>query len=88
MTQHEYTTIWWEGSITAHDSRGATTGPAITTEVQDRFNQFGAEGWQLLGIAAAPLVTGWTSPRGGTAITGYTDKVHYLAAFQRERESE
>jgi hypothetical protein len=84
MTRDEYTTIWWEGSVTTPTTRGAAmTGPAITTEVQDRFNQVGADGWQLVGITAAPLVTAWTSPRGGTGITGYTDKVHYLAAFRR-----
>ena len=84
MTRYEHTTIWWEGSITTPNARGASsTGPAITTEVQDRFNHLGADGWQLVGITAAPLITGWTSPRGGSAVTGYADKVHYLAAFRR-----
>lgn len=71
------------GSWTGTPVYPAPTGPAITTDVQDRFNQLGGDGWQLVGITAAPLVTAWTSPRGGTAVTGYTDKVHFLAAFRR-----
>ena len=60
-----------------------TTSAPIGDDVQARFNQVAVEGWQLVGITAAPLVTGWISHREGTGATGFGDKVHYLATFQR-----
>lgn len=84
MTRYEYATIWWEGSVTTVTGASPThTTPPISSEVEERFNHLGADAWELVGVTAAPLVTGWTSPRGGTAVTGFCDKVHYLATFKR-----
>ena len=49
----------------------------------DKINVLAAEGWEIGSIIAAPLTTGWISPRGGTAAAGFTDKVHYLAILRR-----
>ena len=84
MTQWEYTYLWWEGSATstASGQLGHTT-PPIGEEVMDKLNDLGADRWEIDHIAAAPLTTGWISPRGGTAAAGFTDKVHYLAMLRR-----
>jgi len=83
MNRWEYTYLWWEGSTTstANGHLGQTT-PPIGEEVMDKLNALGVEGWQINEITAAPLTTGWISPRGGTA-AGFTDKVHYLATLRR-----
>lgn len=49
----------------------------------DNLNALGAEGWEIGEITAAPLTTGWISPRGGTAAAGFTEKVHYVAMLCR-----
>ena len=84
MNRWEYTYLWWEASTTSttNGQLGATT-PPIGEEVIDKLNTLGAEGWEIDHITAAPLTTGWISPRGGTAAAGYTDKVHYLAMLRR-----
>ena len=50
----------------------------------DKINTPGAEGWEIDEVTAAPLTTGWISPRGGTAAAGFTDKVRYLAMLRRQ----
>lgn len=81
---YEYTTIWWIGSTThLLKATPVETHPPITPAVEQKLNDLGAQGWELVGITAAPLTTGWISPRGGPSITGFTDKVHYLASFKR-----
>ena len=88
MNRWEYTFLWWEGSATstANGQLGQTT-PPIGEEVMDKLNSLGADGWEIGHIAAAPLTTGWMSPRGGTAAAGFTDKVHYMAMLRRRSES-
>lgn len=87
MKRWEYTYVWWEGSATstANGQLGQTT-PPIGEEVMDKLNALGAEGWEIDEVTAAPLTTGWVSPRGGTAAAGFTDKVHYLAMLRRPIE--
>ena len=84
MKTWEYTYIWWTGSVTsAATGRLGETTPPIGDEVLDKLNTLGADGWEIDHITAAPLTTGWVSPRGGTAAAGFTDKVHYLAFLRR-----
>lgn len=87
MTAWEYTYLWWTGSTT-RTNRGelADTAPPMGNEVLDQLNALGAEGWEVHQLTAAPLATGWISPRGGTAAAGFTDKVHYLAILRRPRD--
>jgi hypothetical protein len=86
VTRWEYTYLWWEGSTTRTASgQLGPTAPPIGEEVIDKLNALGAEGWAIDQITAAPLTTGWISPRGGTAAAGFTDKVHYLAVLKRNR---
>jgi len=81
---YEYTTFWWTGSTThLKNAIPAVTTPPITENVQSRVNLLGSEGWELIGITAAPLTTGWLSPAGRPGIAGFTDKVHYIATFKR-----
>ena len=84
MNRWEYTYLWWEGSATstASGQLGQTT-PPIGEDVMDKINALGAEGWEIGEITAAPLTTGWISPRGGTAAAGFTDKVHYVVMLCR-----
>ncbi len=49
----------------------------------DKINAFGTEGWEIDHIAAAPLTTGWISPRGGTAAAGFTDELRYFTICRR-----
>ena len=84
MTTWEYTYIWWTASTTsAANGHLSDTTPPIGHEILDKLNTLGAEGWEIDHITAAPLTTGWISPRGGTAAAGFTDKVHYLAFLRR-----
>ena len=84
MNRWEYTYLWWEGSATSTaNGQLGQTNPPIGEEVMDKLNALGAEGWEIDHITAAPLTTGWISPRGGTAAAGFTDKVHYLAVLRR-----
>ncbi len=84
MNRWEYTYLWWEGSATstANGQFGETT-PPIGEGVMDELNALAAEGWAIDQITAAPLTTGWISPRGGPTAAGFTDKVHYLAMLRR-----
>jgi hypothetical protein len=87
VTRWEYTCIWWEGSITSTaNGQLGHTAPPIGEEVMGKLNALGAEGWAIDHITAAPLTTGWISPRGGTAAAGFTDKVHYMALLRRAAE--
>lgn len=84
MTRHQYTTLWWEGSATTLN--GATpihTDPPVGPDIDEAFTRLGADGWELVTVTAAPLTTGWISPAGHTAVTGFTDRVHYLAVFRK-----
>ena len=84
MTVWEYTYVWWEGSATdTARSHIRDTSPPIGDEVLDRLNGLGADSWEVGSITAAPLTTGWISPRGGSAAAGFTDEVHYLALLHR-----
>jgi hypothetical protein len=84
---YEYTYLWWEGSTTNPELSGPTT-PPISEDVIDKINSLAAEGWELDQITAAPLITGWISPRGRSGIAGLTDRVHYLATLKRARSQE
>lgn len=87
MTRREYTYLWWEGSTTSMaNGQLGHTAPPIGEEVMDKLNALGSEGWEIDHIAAAPLATGWISPRGGTAAASFTDKVHYVAMLHRQVE--
>ncbi|MGH8946275.1 MAG: hypothetical protein ACRDVL_09000 [Acidimicrobiia bacterium] len=86
MNTWEYTYLWWTGSTTSGiKGRLDETTPPIGEEVIDKLNALAAEGWEIDHITAAPLTTGWVSPRGGTAAAGFTDKVHYLALLRRNK---
>lgn len=66
MTRWEYTHLWWEGSTTSTaNGQLGHTAPPIGEEVMDKLNALGAEGWAIDQITAAPLTTGWISPRRG-----------------------
>lgn len=71
MKRWEYTYVSWEGSATttANGQLGQTT-PPIGDEVMDEVNALAAEGWEIDEVTAAPLTSGWISPRGGTAAAG------------------
>jgi hypothetical protein len=86
MSTHEYTYLWWEGSITGPAGTDHTT-PPIGEEVIDKINSLAADGWEVDQITAAPLTTGWISPGGRFGIASITDKVHYLAILRRPRKS-
>lgn len=83
MTQWEYTYLWWETPTGVTGSAPAAGGHPITEEILDKLNDLGSEGWEITHITAAPLNTGWTSPRGHLGAIGITDKVHYLTILKR-----
>ncbi len=86
MTKWEYTTIWWTGSRRDIGTTGQEVPPAgepIGSEQLTQLNAYGAEGWELVGITAAPLIGGWFSPARQLGTAGITDAVHYLATLKR-----
>jgi hypothetical protein len=47
-------------------------------QVADKLNAQRAEGWEIDHMTAALLTTGRISPRGSTAATEFTVRVHYV----------
>ncbi len=87
MTKWEYTTIWWSGSRRdLGDIAGQEVPPAgepIGDETLTQLTEYGVDGWELVGITAAPLIGGWFSPARQLGTAGITDAVHYLATLKR-----
>lgn len=83
MTQWEYTYLWWETPTGTASGGPAVANPPITEEILDKLNDLGTDGWEITQITAAPLNTGWTSPRGHLGAASITDKVQYLTILKR-----
>lgn len=81
----QYTHLWWTGSTTTDGHGLRAPDPPMSDDTLARLNDLGADGWELVEVTAAPLITGWILPRGSVGGVGYTTGVHYLAVLRRPR---